>query len=127
METIITIDFDIIMWPSIELYNHIIDGYIDKIQILEQEIPLLKYANADLELYKKLTEYLVQKKKEKIPIEFIDSHEQVLNYIKTPSVVINIDHHHDLGYNEFQWDDKEIVCGNWAYKGLKNGQITNYV
>ena len=93
---------------------------------LEQEIPLIKYANPDLKLYEKITEYLLNKIN-KIPIIFIDTHEEILKYINEPSVVINIDHHHDLGYNEFQINDDKIVCGNWAYKGLKNGKIQNYI
>lgn len=77
-----------------------VGGDRDNLIEIERDIPLVQYANADLQLYYKLTNYLLKAKKEDIEINFIDSHEKVLNYIKSPCNVINIDHHHDLGYNE---------------------------
>lgn len=102
METVLTIDFDVIMWPSIELYNNMVDGTIDNLIEIEKDIPLIQYANADLQTYYKLTNYLLKAKEKKIQIEFIDTHEKILNYIKKPCNLINIDHHHDLGYNDNQ-------------------------
>lgn len=82
METVLTIDFDVIMWPSIELYNNMVDGTIDNLIEIEKDIPLTQYANADLQTYYKLTNYLLKAKEKKIQIEFIDTHEKILNYIK---------------------------------------------
>lgn len=125
METIVTIDFDVIMWPSIELYNNFISGEKDKINELERDIPLLHYANADLYLYYKLTNYLLNNKNKEII--FIKSHEEILKHINTPCNLINIDHHHDLGYNEEQWKNKNINCGNWGYWGIKNGIFKRFI
>ena len=126
METVLTIDFDVIMWPSIELYNNMVDGTIDNLIEIEKDIPLIQYANADLQTYYKLTNYLLKAKEKKIQIEFIDTHEKILNYIKEPCNLINIDHHHDLGYNDNQWENSPICCANWAYHGIKSKLINNY-
>lgn len=127
METILTIDFDIIMWPSIELYNNMITSNDDKMIPMQQMIPLINYANADLELYYKITNYLLNQKDKGTEIIFIDSHEEILNYIKSETNVINIDHHHDLGYNDSQWDNSSPECGNWAYLGIKKNLIKKYI
>ena len=126
METLITIDFDIIMWPSIELYNKFSKGDEDTFSEVEEEFPIIKYSNADLKLYEQLTNYILKAKHAGAEIEFISSHEEVLNYIDTPCQVINIDHHHDLGYNFNQWNDDILVCANWVYKGFQQKKITNY-
>lgn len=127
METIVSIDFDVIMWKSIELYNNFIEGNIDEMAKIEEDIPLLKYANADLELYAKLTSYLLELTKHNTQFIFIDSHEEVLNYLTTPCKLINIDHHHDLGYSPHHWGVEEILCGNWVYWGIKKKLINTYI
>lgn len=112
METILTIDFDIIMWPSIELYNHFVNGDDDNMWDIETDFPLLQYANADLELYYKLTNFLLKYKEKNIKFIFINSHDEILKYINSPSTMVNIDHHHDLGYEEYHWQCKDLLCGN---------------
>lgn len=126
MKTIVTIDFDIIMWKNLPLYNHLVGDKIDT-SVLERITPLLFYVDADLILYNKLTEYIIflLKKINKENIVFIDSHEKVLDYITEPVDVINIDHHHDLGYNEMQRENKKYACANWCYWGLKDNKIKN--
>lgn len=123
METILTIDFDIIMGPSIELYNHLVNGSEDALPVIEQDIPLIKYANADLNIFAKLTNYLYNIK-DKVDFIFIDSHEEIKNYIDKKVNVINIDHHHDLGYTD---DTNEITCANWAKKLLEQQKINSYI
>ena len=122
---IISIDFDIIMAPSIELYNS-----------FEQRTAYENYYfnlfNADLTIYSKLTEWLLKW----IPminssnIYFIESHEQIMNFIpqtKEEINLINIDHHHDLGYAPPEELDKQcLTCGNWGRHLLKNNLIKNY-
>lgn len=126
---IVTIDFDVIMGPSIGLYNNLID---DKTRFtdLSNEYPFLKGAEADLFIYEYLTRYCINvigKKK----VHFIKSHEQVvplLNSIRDGNL-INIDHHHDLGYDIEDWR-KPIVgqanCGNWVKKLYDLNVINHY-
>jgi len=40
-----------------------------------------------------------------------------------PLTVYNFDAHHDLGYQSLT----ELDCGNWAYLGLKEGTIKNFI
>lgn len=111
---IISIDFDIIMGPSINSYNEFTDTE-NEISNIVQGLPTL---NGDLSLYKKLTQYLINvfKQLDKDQILFIDDHSQILSEINEPVSLINIDHHHDTGYEEetvLIWKSY-IDCGNWA-------------
>ena len=109
---IVSIDFDIIMAPSIELYRNLEHKYYDDYY--------LSLFNADLMMYSKLTDWLLNT----IPevgldkIYFIESHEQIINLLpKNESIsLINIDHHHDMGYSpeELEGKDFNINCGNWG-------------
>lgn len=125
---IVSIDFDIIMKPSIECYNNIM---MDR----EAYDPmLLNNFHADLTIYKKLTEWLIETI-QLLPAEniiFIDSHEQIIKHIPMNEQIylINIDHHHDMGYrpedNSVE-KDKNLHCGNWAKYLLKEKLINEYI
>lgn len=121
---IVSIDFDIIMAPSIEFYNN---NVRDRTLF---DNPLLKVCNADLEHYRRLTDWLIKNKKENNVI-IIKSHERIVNYIDNPDdIVINIDHHHDLGYKFLEntcLDESKIDCGNWAEYLLSNKLIKKYI
>lgn len=122
---IVSIDFDIIMAPSIELYRNFNDQ-------IPYDNYYLNMFNADLVMYSKLTDWLLTW----IPqiginnIYFIESHEQIINFIPKEEQVslINIDHHHDVGYNSEELEEKNfpINCGNWGLYLLKNNLINNY-
>jgi hypothetical protein len=49
--------------------------------------------------------------KNKIPTIFIKSHHEIYNHINEEEFIINIDHHHDFGYEKFQSVDE----GNWLF------------
>lgn len=115
MKNIITIDFDIIMAPCIELYNNMVP---DKSWEELQEIPQIHTLTADLQLYQRLTEYLLKIKKQ-ISIKnvhFVENHE-FISYFVYPNeeiTVYNIDHHHDCGYDKEE-GYSELTCANWVY------------
>ena len=122
---IVSIDFDIIMAPSIELYRNFdwrgYDNYYQNI------------FNADLTIYTKLTEWLLRwfPQVGQNNIYFIESHEQIIDFIPKDKVcsLINVDHHHDLGYAPFDQldrDDFPVDCGNWALYLLKHNLINDY-
>lgn len=69
--TIVSIDFDIIMAPSIEFYNNFTQ---DKFLF---DNPLLKVCNADLRIYRQLTTWFFKNLKnvDYENIIFIKSHE----------------------------------------------------
>ena len=115
MKNIVTIDFDIIMGPSIELYNSL----VPRKQWEELgEIPQIRTLSADLTLYSRLTEYILKIKKQisSQHIHFLLDHEDVSFFIQPEEEVIiyNIDHHHDCGYDQHKKYDK-MTCANWVY------------
>ena len=122
---IVSIDFDIIMAPSIQFYNHMVQ---DK-QLFYN--PASQFFNADLIHYHRLTQWLLKQAKNlsKQDIVFIQAHETIVNYVSKQDTIINIDHHHDLGYNHLdrQKSDEELYCGNWAQYLLENKLIKNYI
>lgn len=123
MKHLVTIDFDIIMAPSIQWYN----GFVPKIEwedIIKD--PIAQLFKADLTHYKRLTEWLIQQTTtlSKEQIIFIRSHEQLVDCIDMNEYyeIINIDHHHDLGYVSVE--DNTIDCANWM-KVLFDKRIVN--
>lgn len=120
---IVTIDFDIIMKPSINFYNDLVDvnepikDYID-------EFSFLTNVPADLYIYDFLTRYIVHSMLHGCSkVFFINSHETATDIIKefsaeNPVTLYNIDHHHDLGYEmkTMDWKRPAAVAevGNWV-------------
>ena len=122
---IVTIDFDIIMRPSIESYNYFINEDGDSIDQLEQEFVHFQNCQADLSIYKLLTDFILNVESEKI--FFISSHKDILQFVNESVDLINIDHHHDLGYsNESYSETFEISCGNWVEQLYRENKIKSY-
>lgn len=125
---VLTIDFDIIMAPSIEFYNDKIktDG---PVKDLEEMFNFVKNLPADMYIYQYLTQAILESKEKEIII--IKDHGEIVPYLKkfTSPIeeVINIDHHHDLGYEiDMHKPLKNYDCGNWAKYLLDNKIIQNY-
>ena len=76
---IVTIDFDIIMRPSIESYNYFINEEGCGIDQLEQEFVHFQNCQADLSIYKLLTDFILNVESEKI--FFISSHKDILQFV----------------------------------------------
>lgn len=122
---VITIDFDIIMAPSIDLYNNISNSPWEE---RYERHPLLKLADANFITYHRLTQYLlyIVPKMKKENIHFIANHQSVLNYltnITEPIDVINIDHHHDIVYGDGL---EKLTCGNWVSWINKEYKLNSY-
>ena len=122
---IVTIDFDIIMRPSIESYNYFINEEGCGIDQLEQEFVHFQNCQADLSIYKLLTDFILNVESEKI--FFISSHKDILQFVNDSVDLINIDHHHDLGYsNESYSEEFEISCGNWVEQLYREDKLKSY-
>ena len=122
---IVTIDFDIIMRPSIESYNYFINEDGCGIDQLEQEFVHFQNCQADLSIYKLLTDFILNVESEKI--FFISSHKDILQFVNDSVDLINIDHHHDLGYsNESCSEAFEISCGNWVEQLYREDKLKSY-
>ena len=119
MKNILSIDFDIIMAPTIWLYNNMVPE--QKWDDLMTS-PYMKLATADLNHYQRLTNYLLHLSsvlpKEKI--HFVLDHEQIaFKLAQTPEekyVITNIDHHHDIVYHDkdINYIEGPPTCATWV-------------
>ena len=118
MKNIVTIDFDIIMEPDINLYNNWVSDE-ENVNDFIKEYKVLENLKADLYIYEHLTRYITKviQKLEPKNIYFIESHETIARFTGTEVFNLwNIDHHHDITY-----DDDNIIlpiincnCGDWV-------------
>lgn len=127
MKKILSIDFDIIMAPCIEIYNNMVPS-LDWREL--EKIPQLKVLTADLIHYNRLTKYLIKLSNyiDKENIFFIENHAQIINYLKDDDQIdlINIDHHHDIGYFHKDNENDKLNCGNWVGYLLDNNILSSY-
>ena len=126
MKKILTIDFDIIMNPSIEVFN----DYEGTATEYTTRFDFLGLMPADLELYQQLTEFLLTQQNKKI--YFMEDHHEIVKLTKGdgPFELVNIDHHHDLGYGDnIRWNApvREIETGNWVHKLWELNRVTKYI
>ena len=111
MKNILSIDFDIIMAPSINLYNA-------KVPQLKWDSllksPYYQLATADLLHYKRF------------------DHEQIAyKLMQNPNekyVITNIDHHHDIAYHddEISYLKGPPQCGTWVKWLIDRGVVERY-
>lgn len=130
MKTIITIDFDIIMAPCINLYNNSVPG-VAWDSLLNN--PYMQLLTIDTQHYQRLTQFVLKcfNQMNKENIHFINSHEDIANYIQNNEEysIVNIDHHHDICYNPKDVENKceELTCANWLKWLKENKQIKRYL
>ena len=125
---VLSIDFDIIMAPDINLYNPLTPR-IAVIDDLINQHPCLTGLRADFTHYQKLANLILtvgaNMNYHDVCVSF--SHEHIGKFLinDTDLEIINIDHHHDLGYDENDNFEK-CTCANWAYYLFKKGQLKKY-
>ena len=128
MKKIVTIDFDVIMAPSISFYNGLVPQW-DWDTLLTY--PTAQLFEADFALYHHLTDYVgfLTEHLEANQITFVTDHHQVLDFLDDTEIydVINIDHHHDLGYNKSAEKDAPLDCSNWVKVLSDNKQCSSYL
>lgn len=123
---ILSIDFDIIMAPDIQLYN----AYVGRTNInqLSNTHPILSMARADLGIYQRLVDFLM-KAVDNVDISNIRvaaSHQDIMNIMmgECDITMYSIDHHHDCGYG----GKMDICdCANWVAYHANQDIITQYV
>jgi len=131
---ILSIDFDIIMAPSIELYNELADETEDPEELwkdleVEYNFDLYNKVKCDEDILYGLVDLL--KHFQDKPLHFIINHEEIVDDLKkSPTYetdtynIYNIDFHHDFWYDEEAFEEilktDEYYCGNWlGYLYLK--------
>lgn len=121
---ILSVDFDWIMEPSINIYNEIADGKIPLDQVLKLSPGVT--LKPDLEKYKTLIIYLgniVRSLPNRDRVQICQNHDEIIDAINNiwkltdkEYNIYNIDHHHDCGYAVQTQDDIDkqgLACGNW--------------
>ena len=123
---VLTIDFDIIMAPSILMYNHLSDL---SWKVLIESSPQFALLQPDYIHYSRLTEYFwgLLELNSRDSLIFIENHGRIPHYLEGENKIdlINIDHHHDIRYH----DDDDIFslnCGNWVGYLIDNGRLNSY-
>lgn len=122
---VLSIDFDIIMAPTIEYYNHMVPSR--KWEDIQMENPYMYNPKADLSHYNYLLcllDKIITKEKD---IYVAYNHKMIIDFLSNVDIIdiINIDHHHDLGYR-LEENEKDN-CANWAKQLLKSGKMRNYI
>lgn len=124
---ILSIDFDIIMYPCIKLYNGDVNGDDNPVDLwrgLEDEYGLENYniLTYDARVLKEITKLITINKNK--PIHFIQEHQEIVDHLKTTSGwdidkydIYNIDFHHDMWYRDTDFADilkkDEYNCSDW--------------
>lgn len=118
MKNILTIDFDIIMEPAIQLYNNCAPSHG-----WEELTNTNSYGNiliGNYQTYQALTNFILNLTRtlKKEQIYFIYDHHDIIRFLDKNEqyIVTNIDHHHDRGYPSKEHPEalNELNCGNWV-------------
>lgn len=132
---ILSVDFDIIMYPCIKLYNDKVGGDANPTELwsfLEQEYELQNFINYDAKYLLKIAELVKTATSKGAKLIPIQEHQEIVDYLKATETyeedsydVVNIDFHHDIWYRD---EDKNNIlsfdkynCSNWlGYLYLKD-------
>lgn len=131
--TVLTIDFDTIMYLSLPTYNNFIrEEY--KFEDMATHFPHMWGAAADLGLYQNLTEFLMKlfERLDKDAFYFIDNHAEIVDCTADLEKfdLINVDYHHDIGYGYIcqHWDEELDFAsvGDWVKYLTDRDRINSY-
>ena len=118
---VLSVDFDIIMAPDINLYNSMVGTSEDGSRSIEQRIkenPILAGCRADLQHYQRMVSYILQVTQNlQIKDIRISMNHEDIKYMLNDMVdvhIFSIDHHHDLGYVQDETAEDECSCSNWG-------------
>ena len=145
MPKILTIDFDIIMYPCIKLYNNEVGGNANPTQLwdyLENTKEIELFLNYDAKVLLDIIRLLkIQTQEKHTPLTALEEHQEIIDCLKKfdsfedkeSFEITNIDFHHDIWYRDE--DKNDIVsfdkynCSNWLgylYLTDKTKKITWY-
>ncbi len=134
---VLSVDFDWIMQPCIEAYNHISqEERMGPLRVWEKIHNIIPGLNpeCDLNKFQSLYFFLLEKSKFlKVEDIFIGmNHDQIYGFLHESSCelnIYNIDHHHDMGYPRDENDDRayeDLSVANWAYYIEKEQKLSSY-
>ncbi len=124
IKTVVTIDFDIIMKPTIDYYSHLSSK--DRME-MHNGNNALEIFHGNYEYYFRLTQWLLQMFDivDKNNVHFILSHEKINTILDEHEMydIVNIDHHHDIQYG---LNNTTLNCGNWVQMLHKEERLNSY-
>ena len=143
---ILSIDFDWVMEPFIQAYNHYVrtskSGPDNTWNHIKQMIPALESSfsfEMDYEKYAELYFFIraVCSNNRKAYIFIGEGHNEIIPIINEvyqrigggPLEIVNIDHHHDKGYkctDEEEFKERPYDCTNWMHYLMKYYQVDKY-
>lgn len=140
IKKVLSIDFDYIMGPTINLYNDICAGDIAPSRVwdrLEKERNIeasLKYDKENLDLIYRLVAKVAKTVSNTKRIMFAENHDMILKLLCEDDGnkydVYNVDQHHDIFYSEEQYKDVaefgKASVGNWVLYLQQNGFLESY-
>lgn len=122
---ILSIDFDIIMAPDIQLYN---DFVPEKDWDELMRFPQMALIRPNFFIYNKITTFLLNVLRNKPKCFLIQDHGMAGNIIASlneKSNIFNIDHHHDIQYDGPKAEEK-LTCANWVKWIYNRNLLENY-
>ncbi len=137
---ILSIDFDIIMYPCIKLYNDKVNGSENSTvvwNILNDTMEIDKHISYDAKTLLLLGFLLKKAKADNSKIIALDEHQKIIDDLKTIDKynsdiynITNVDFHHDIFYRK---EDESRVkyfdkydCSNWVGYLYKNNKLVSY-
>ena len=132
---VLSIDFDYIMAPCLNLYNHLAHGDENPTVnwlFIEQELNIENHLQYDAKYLQAIVDIIIYQMRNGASFTAIESHEEIVTKLKDlPDYkdvkfdVTNIDFHHDLIYDcenvNRMVDFDEYNCANWfGYLYLKD-------
>ncbi len=121
----LTIDFDIVMAPDIQLYNGLVPG-INWKELTKY--PQLAVLRPNCFIYTKLTNFLLKLIKNNPKFFLIQDHGMAAKIIEPfgSTNLINIDHHHDIAYKDGPRASEQLTCANWVEWLYQKNLLENY-
>lgn len=141
LKKVLSIDMDFIMGPCIQLYNDMVAGYQNEYDVWERvrkerDIePHLRYDENKLAfIFDIFTKGIMDADKDKIM--FARNHDSILDLLCTEEGkqyvydIVNIDHHHDIGYSFDNFREVEnfdfASLNNWVWYLNKHNRLRTY-
>lgn len=141
VRNILSVDFDCIMYPCIQLYNDHVFTKENATQTwnnLKYRYDIMAHISYDANVLAMISKAMLTALLHGARFTGIQNHEEILDH---PNVkkwiknnerirVFNIDHHHDLGYNDDKLDElmnhDVYDCTNWVEWLYRKGHLEEY-
>lgn len=132
---ILSIDFDIIMYPCIKLYNNYVSGTANPTELwagLNMDFNMDNFIRYDANVYHDLVMLILKNVRNGARLIPITEHQMIIDKLQAEGTydedefnLTNIDFHHDLWYSDRDKinaaDFEEWACNNWlGYLYLKD-------